>query len=441
MGRCIHLLGTITLLTLVPWVQAVETSCQTGSIRNPQGKEVFEVIAVAGRLGKGGFAEVCRAIVRLPDGTERDVALKVYRHKSLRRFAQRIGSQELNPFSQAHERVNALLLDHPLSRLRPEWGNLRMRTPSGNPVHVVVAELEKGTVLDLAQSFRLTHDQSKLPIHVERLEQLMLDASDALSTLHSRDLVHTDIKPSNLMLRHTSTDSGTFLLSDLDHVMGTGSKVFAYTPDYLPPEATGLAPYTIRRANPAGDIFALSASLYEVARGQRPIRAYETSAEGAWIRNQVAITVAELNPTYKTLLDRLTDEAIRAKRPALEGLERMLANPLHAAFQREVESAFRETVYGNTQLYKQFLDYIESDLAQVSALLPDSETQAKFQEVRSYIRWGLSHDPAARINAQRQARVHLQWVLKESTLCVERFGNLPRMSLGRALLPTQPRYY
>ncbi|HEX9160502.1 MAG TPA: bifunctional serine/threonine-protein kinase/universal stress protein [Thermoanaerobaculia bacterium] len=92
--------------------------------------------------------------------------------------------------------------------------------------------------------------------------------ADALHSLHQQDVIHFDIKPANVILKH----DGTAALIDF------GFAHHERYPDLLNEEtrAAGSAPYISPeqvlhdRSDPRSDIFSLGAVLYEMATGKLP---------------------------------------------------------------------------------------------------------------------------------------------------------------------------
>ena len=109
--------------------------------------------------------------------------------------------------------------------------------------------------------------QGPLPVHdVVRAGAAI---ADALHSLHQQDVVHLDVKPSNVIIKH----DGTAVLIDY------GFAHHARYPDLLAEETrfgAGSAPYVSpeqllsTRNDPRSDIFSLGVVMYEIATGRFP---------------------------------------------------------------------------------------------------------------------------------------------------------------------------
>jgi serine/threonine protein kinase len=105
------------------------------------------------------------------------------------------------------------------------------------------------------------------PLPVPDIARLGMEVAAGLDALHAQDLVHRDVKPSNIMLdqegRASLTDFGLAkgraytVLTKPGQVMGTL--------DYLAPELIRGKP-----ATPVSDIYALGCVVYECVAGQAP---------------------------------------------------------------------------------------------------------------------------------------------------------------------------
>ncbi|MFH1378047.1 MAG: protein kinase [Planctomycetota bacterium] len=111
----------------------------------------------------------------------------------------------------------------------------------------------------------------RLPIR--RALEIVWEVADALAAAHERDVIHRDVKPSNIMI----DKSGRVHLMDfglakhsVEQEGQTRSGTMIGTPSYMPPEqARGDSKYVDARA----DVYSLGAVLYELICGQPPFTA------------------------------------------------------------------------------------------------------------------------------------------------------------------------
>ena len=104
------------------------------------------------------------------------------------------------------------------------------------------------------------------PLPVETVVQIAGEVGTALDTLHASDLVHRDVKPSNVMLAERGAELTDFGVAraTADSVLTAPGRVVG-TVDYLAPEV-------IRgeTAQPPADVYALGCLLYECLTGAPP---------------------------------------------------------------------------------------------------------------------------------------------------------------------------
>jgi GAF domain-containing protein len=176
--------------------------------------------------------------------------------------------------------------------------------------------------------------------------------ADLLEHLHRYDLIHCDIKPSNI--GYTAEDAVKLFdfglaqrVEDRD-VAGSGesSSAFVGTPVYMSPEAIrGEAP------SPGVDLWALSVVLYEAIAGRRPFDGATTPDVLAAILRGSPPRLTELAPDTPESVASFFDKALsrdRAARPAsanalgraLGELRRALAFPSHASGKARAADAY-----------------------------------------------------------------------------------------------------
>lgn len=117
------------------------------------------------------------------------------------------------------------------------------------------------------ETLRPLLDQAPLP--PQQVAELGALAASAIHALHQQDVIHLDIKPSNLLRR----PDGSVALIDF------GLSHHAHLPDLLAEQfrvPIGTAPYIAPeqvlgvRDEPRSDLFALGVTLYHLATGERP---------------------------------------------------------------------------------------------------------------------------------------------------------------------------
>jgi serine/threonine protein kinase len=104
------------------------------------------------------------------------------------------------------------------------------------------------------------------PLPVEDVVRLAGEVGTALDTLHASELVHRDVKPSNVMLADTGAELTDFGVARgvADSVLTTPGRVVG-TVDYLAPEVIRGEP-----AEPPADVYSLGCLLYECVTGAPP---------------------------------------------------------------------------------------------------------------------------------------------------------------------------
>jgi len=114
------------------------------------------------------------------------------------------------------------------------------------------------------------------PLNLGRALFALEQVADALDAAHERNLIHRDVKPSNILIAEPSdhvflTDFGIVKHTESKGLTKTG--FFIGTPDYAPPELIEGLPVDART-----DVYSLAAVLFESLTGRAPFsRAIEAS--------------------------------------------------------------------------------------------------------------------------------------------------------------------
>ncbi len=244
----------------------------------------YEVVE---RLGRGAFTVVYRA--RKADGGP-EIALKVlderdHEPKALERFMR-------------EAEIASHLSDIAIPSIH-EIG-------TDGPHHYIAMDLVEGRALDAV--LRETG-----PLDIEKVIDLGIQISRALSTAHAIGIVHRDIKPANLILTTDGKlrvlDFGLSRMAGMDTISASGT-------------ITGTAPYMSpeqllgERVDARSDLFSASVVLYELIAGRRPFDGdrFETVAHA--ILNLPPVRLSTLGVAIADLLERVLFKGL-AKNPDL----------------------------------------------------------------------------------------------------------------------------
>lgn len=203
---------------------------------------------ILGIVGRGGMASVYKAHHAALDRT---VALKVMRASLTEdpEFVERF----------RREARAVARLEHPNIVQVFDFDEI-----DGKSV-LAMQYLEGGTLKDLIVT-------RGAPMSPQESAQIVRGIADALDHAHGSDIIHRDVKPSNVMLtkggRVIVTDFGIAKIVGSSSTQYTATGVGVGTPDYMSPEQGQGVPLDRR-----SDIYALGAVAYELLTGRVPFSA------------------------------------------------------------------------------------------------------------------------------------------------------------------------
>jgi hypothetical protein len=190
----------------------------------------------------------------------------------------------------------------------------------------MATELCKGSLLDELAAI----DE---PMSEEVALRFVRDALEGLVFLHAHGVVHRDLKPGNILVRHDGSaaiaDLGLAKSRERGHLTVTG--VAGGTVRFAPPEQL----VDFKRASPAADVWSLAATLYFVLTLQHPRDVYSDQTEiEAAVENPI-VPIRERRADISSALASCLEHAL-----ALEPT----ARPGHAmAFRTELRAVARDT--------------------------------------------------------------------------------------------------
>ncbi len=251
----------------------------------------------------------------LADGAEATVWLARDLHDgaevALKCCARRPGRRAL------HELASLLDLRHP--RIVP-FRDFRY-LPSGEMI--IVSDYVSGG------SLRKRADLGPMP--AAQASAVAADILQALGYLHSRGVVHRDIKPDNILVA-PGPEGDVYLLADFgiagrvdDAALGDG---VVGSPGYLAPENYQ------RRAGPQGDLYSLGITLHELLAGRRPFEGEGAALARAHLASPpppLTGDAAALQPFVHALLEKDPRHRTTDTGAALALLDALLPGPARHA--------------------------------------------------------------------------------------------------------------
>ena len=146
--------------------------------------------------------------------------------------------------------------------------------------------------------------QAKLPLHM--ISQMIEDVLKGLNYLHKKQLVHTDLKLSNI-LAHKETDSISFKIGDLTTIKDELSE-FQKHGGYYTPEITAPECYQTGRISGKSDIWSFGVMLYLIFTGNYPFGDRRKIPVSQIIQNITdfkiqSVSFKEILPPYGELIE------------------------------------------------------------------------------------------------------------------------------------------
>ncbi len=263
--------------------------------------------AVAGEIGRGGMAVVCRA-TDLRHG--REVAIKVLLPELARAVTGDRFLREISILAR---------LSHPNILPLLDSGSVEVVPGLDVPWYVMPYVAE--------DTLRARLDREG-PLPVEQALHLTRELCDALSHAHRQGIIHRDIKPENILLSggravladfgiaRAVTLSGTSSLSSTGLVIGT--------PAYMSPEQSAGS----EKLDARSDLYSLGVVLYEMLAGQPPFTGATPQAISARHQFETPPPIRVVRPTIpvgvEAVLSRVLEKVPADRYESAEGLARAL---------------------------------------------------------------------------------------------------------------------
>ncbi len=281
---------------------------------------------IKAKIGAGGMATVFKAYQA---NLDRDVAIKV--------LPPALASRDPN-FAKRFEREAKAIakLNHP--HILPIYDFGVDRDYSYIVMRYIEAE----------QTLRQIIRQ---PLSQERIVELVIQIANALDYAHKRDIIHRDVKPSNVLLDEDWTLLSDFGLAKIRHESATritSSGAGMGTPAYMSPEQ-GYGRETDHRT----DIYALGVVLYELLTGVIPHDADTPIGIVVKRNNEPPVSPRKINPDIPESIEQVIFRALAIRPEAryqrasdfAAALQQAAVNPSY----REPGSNSEATIFSLTQ--------------------------------------------------------------------------------------------
>jgi eukaryotic-like serine/threonine-protein kinase len=275
-------------------------------------------------LGSGGMGSVYQAT---DETLGREVAVKVFRE---------VPSSEVEWMRQEREIQLLATLNHP--------GLISLHDAG---VHVFGDETRLYLVMELMSDPTLDVRMAEGPMPAHDVASIGAQVAEALAYIHSRGVVHRDVKPANILISDVAgmafhrvaklTDFGIASFTGGQNYTAEG--VLLGTASYMSPEQVSRGPITA-----ATDIYSLGLVLLEALTGERPFPGTAVESLAARINGDPQIP-DNLAPQWRDLIRRMTDRDPE-KRPKAATISRVLrgASEMMSGEDRMGASAVRADV-------------------------------------------------------------------------------------------------
>ncbi|NEO80064.1 serine/threonine-protein kinase [Moorena sp. SIO4G3] len=245
---------------------------------------------IQGELGTGGFGTTYQATRQLRNGQEEIVAIKIGKEE----LTGNERSARETKFKDEAKRLKQFNHNHIVKFIEYFYDQTINRP-------CLVMEYIEGETLE-----KLTQPGNGIP--EEQAIKYIRQVANALEAMHEVNLIHRDVNPRNIMVRHGTEEA---ILIDFgiarEFVTDRTIEVTQLWSEYYAPPEQQLRRF---RAGPPLDIHALSATFYFLLTGQKPVSSRDRKSE---------IQIYKRDPQKQDTEKFVSNPALR--RAILKGME------------------------------------------------------------------------------------------------------------------------
>jgi serine/threonine-protein kinase len=250
-------------------------------------------------------------------------------------------------------------------------------------------------VMEHLEGETLAHRIEKGPLLIDQALEYAAQIADALAEAHEHHIIHRDLKPANVIVTAKGAvkvlDFGLAKLVKPSEAAAATTRLAESKPDLMMGTMPYMAPEQLlgKAVDARADIYALGATLYELATSQRPFREKQASALIAAIVTRSPQPPHELNGHISRGLEAIIlktlekdpDDRYRSAKELLEDLGRVAAGPArHPGCRSLAVLPLQNLSMDPQQEYfaDGMTDALITNLAKISALRVISRTTAMY---------------------------------------------------------------
>ena len=273
-------------------------------------------------LGEGGFGITYKGI---DCQTSSAIAIKeLWPEKAVRQGRDITWSYNISPAERKQQLLKFQLEANYQSQCKhPNICQVYDWFEENNTAYIIMQFISGKTLYQLLQE--------KQSIPEPKIKKYFIEAAQALAVIHQKNLLHRDLKPDNILINSQDNAIVIDFGATKEFIAGqTREMSVTLTAGYAPLEQYS---YKSKRF-PATDIYALCASMYEVATGQLPEAAVERLNAG---NNDTLIPPRQLAPHLSPLLEQViltgmnlrVENRFQSAEELIDALKGNFVSPLH----------------------------------------------------------------------------------------------------------------
>ena len=188
------------------------------------------------------------------------------------------------------------------------------------------------------------------PLNIEEAARLIFEISEGIKYAHSRNVVHRDLKPKNILIKNGIPKISDWGLSKIV-AESTSTSITSFTPLYAAPEQISRK---FGKPDKRTDIWQLGVIFYELVTGKLPFSGNDIAEIAFAVVNESPAPPSKLNPKAKDVESIIMKclEKDQAKRyQSVEELQKDLAKYLGLKYAESLKESISTRDFGRSAYY------------------------------------------------------------------------------------------